>query len=566
MFELRYYQREAIDSFFEYARNNFGKNPLIVVPTAGGKALISATITKRIYDHPGTRILNITHTKDIIEQNYNELFEYMNNTIIDAGIYSAGLKRQDTHNRIIFAGIQSVHNKAMHLGFFDLIILDEAHLCNHKDEGMYRKFFKKMREINPNIMILGLTATPFRLKGGLLTEGKSSLFDDICYDIPMPELMDANHPKNKDKKQYLCPLITPKKSMKAHVDLSNVHVNAGEYIKSEMTAAFQKDDLVLRAVKETIAYVHSYNRKKCLVFCASIEHAETVYETFKSLNQACGIVHSKRMEMENEVDKRKFHNGEIQYLVNVSVLTTGYNVKDIDCIVMMRSTKSAGLWIQVIGRGIRLHPSKENCLVLDFGKNIEEHGPIDKIRVKPKREGGGFDSAPMKTCPGTGKIECGMLLHATVVTCPECGYEFPQKPKHEEKASEGSIISEFKKPETYEVVNVIYSKHEKTGKPPSLRVDYFIDMYRRFSKWVPLENEKGKSFAEKWLKEVTVDRFETVDKALKYSEYFRRPEKIIVDENGDYPNIIGYIYTDPMPESQKEKKEKEVDEALYNLI
>ena len=565
MFDLRYFQADGIDAFDEYVSKieNHGKNPLIVIPTAGGKALVSAKITLNVYKYPGTRILNITHTKDIIEQNYNELYEYADGQLLDAGIYSAGLKKRDVYNRIIFAGIQSVYKKAMHLGFFDLIICDEAHMINHKAVGMYRKFFDKMREINPKIMILGLTATPYRLKGGMLTDGKTPLFDDIIYEAKMPELMDANHPNNRDGKQYLCTLISPKKAMKAHVDLTNVHVLAGEYNRKEMEQAYDVPELVVSSVKEALEYIESYDRKKILWFTAGIEHCEHVHQTIQSFNQSVGIVHSNRMDIENDIDKARFRSGEIKHLVNVNALTTGYNVKDIDCIVVLRSTQSPGLWVQVCGRGLRLHPNKENCLVLDFGQNINRLGPIDKIKVKPPTEGGGMDTAPMKECP-----ECQSLVYACVMKCPDCGYEWPEKPKHEDNASEQSVVSEYKKPVTYEVKDVYFSKHQKKGKPPSLRADFFTDLYNSFPIWICVEHEGfAKRKATQILSKFTVDQFDTVDEALKYADNFKKPTHIIVDENDEFPKIIGYIFkTDEMPESEKEKRERETDEALLNLI
>lgn len=563
--ELRYYQKQAIDDFFNFTGNpeNWGKHPVIVLPTAAGKSATQAYIINKLLEYKDTRILMITHQSELIKQNFIEFTDHFNEKNIAVGIYSAGLKCRDTKQRVIFAGIQSVYRKAWTLGWFDLIMVDEVHLVNHKNSGMYRTFLDEMQKINSKIIILGLSATPYRTGAGLITEGEDALFDEICHETTIKELMDPNHFKNKDKKQYLCTLIS--KNAINKVDLTNVHIRAGEYKSDEMEKAFMEKDLVSLAVKEIKDY--TMDRKKVLVFCAGIEHCEDVYRKMMALNMQADYVHSQRKNEENQNSLNSFKIGKIKYILNVGILTTGYNAKDIDCIVLLRSTCSPGLYYQMAGRGLRIFPGKENCLILDFGKNIERMGPIDKIEIKRAKEGKStIETAPQKECP-----VCRNLIALPVMICPECGYKYPVKEKHDETASDADIISKYKKPEKMNVESVQYWRHTKAGKPDSLRVDYYFNAYNKISAWICIEHDGyARRKATEWLNTMTEgtsveDEFiDSVTEALEFCKEFKKPTQIIVDKNEKFPKIVGYVF-----EEKKEKEiieEKDLDQKIMEML
>lgn len=538
MLSLRYYQHDAIDNCFNYISNpkNYGKNPLIVVPTGAGKSLIIAKISEMVLSYDKTRVLNLAHQKNLISQNFEEYYSLMDGQLVDAGIYSAGLNKRDTSNRIIFASIQSVYNKAWQLGWFDIILVDECHMINSKDEGTFRNFLNEMKKINPKCVIIGLSATPFRMKGGILCdeENDQRLFHDICHETTMPELMNANHVKNKDHKQYLCPLVSP--GIVNYADISNVRTTAGDFNLQDMENAFNQDALVDRAVQEILT--KAVNRKKILVFSAGINHAQTIYEAFKKHGVEAGIVHSKNPDSDMELET--FKTTDLRVMINCDVLTTGYNQKNIDCIAMLRATKSIGLYVQIAGRGIRMHPDKNDCLYLDFGTNIERMGPIDKIEIFKKKKGKfSVGGAPVKRCP-----VCNYMVAASANICPDCGFEFPETPKHEATASEADIMSTWKKPLTVDVVKVGYSAHWKENVMfPSLRVDYYTDISDYESEWVCIEHTGfAKNKAIQWLKNRTDVQFKTVQDILDNESVLRKPKQIIVDKNGKYPKIIGYLF------------------------
>jgi DNA repair protein RadD len=537
MLQPRYYQKEVTEKFFDYTASNWGKHPLVVMPTGSGKSLVIAYIIKRMLEYKNTRVMMITHQQELIKQNLSELYENLDNEVfLDVGIYCAGLHRKDTRNRIIFCSIQSVYKKAWELGWFDVILVDEAHLINNENTGIYRSFFNEMEKINKNVVIGGLSATPYRMKSGLLTEG-DALFDDICYEVSIKELINPTHYRNIDKQQYLCDLIS--KNGVHKVDLSDVHIRGGEYVPKEMEHAFMEKDLVVQAIREIVECTH--DRKKILIFTAGIMHCEEVFQKMQSLGLNATCVHSKQSNEKNQINIKSWKAGNIKYLLNIGILATGFNEKAIDCIVLLCSTMSPGRYSQWAGRGFRLHPDKKNCLILDFGRNIETHGPVDKIEIKKNKNGKKeVNTCPQKECPA-----CHELLFLAVQICPFCGHEFPQKDKHEQEASNADILSKWKKPEKVEIQNILYSRHQKVGKPDSLRVDYYQDIYQSYTTWVCLDHEQyAKKKALQWIRKMTDLDIKTVDDALDKCDSFKKPSHIMVDKNGKYPEIISYIFNE----------------------
>jgi hypothetical protein len=197
MLTLRPYQQAAITSIYGYFEKESG-NPLVVIPTAGGKSLVMAAFIDGVLKAwPDQRVLVVTHVRELIAQNHAEMLGLWPEA--PAGIYSAGLGRRDARARILFAGIQSIHDKATRIGHADLVLIDEAHLIPGRSNTMYRRFLNDLQAINPALKVIGLTATPFRLDSGMLHEGENALFTDIAYEVSVRDLIDQG---------YLSPLIS----------------------------------------------------------------------------------------------------------------------------------------------------------------------------------------------------------------------------------------------------------------------------------------------------------------------------------------------------------------------
>lgn len=472
MMELRPYQRECVDAVYEHLRTR-DDNPCAVVPTAGGKTPIMASICKDAVCQWNGRVLILAHVKELLEQTADKLRAVCPE--VEFGIYSAGLKRRDTSHSVIVAGIQSVYKRACELDAFDLVLVDEAHLIPLEGEGMYRQFLADAKVVNPDLRIVGFTATPFRLKTGPICTPEGIL-NHICYEVGVRELI---------RDGFLCPLVS--KAGKAKADTTTLHVRGGEFVADEVEALMDEESLVRSACAEIVEYTTS--RNACLIFAAGIKHGEHIVRVLKEQHGIeCGFVTGETPTLQRDATLRRFKAGELKYLCNVNVLTTGFDAPHIDCVALLRPTLSPGLYYQMVGRGFRLHPSKENCLVLDFGGNVLRHGPVDDIKVTSMGRGSG--QAPAKECP-----ECQAVIAAGYARCPQCGYEFPppERTKHDAKASEAGVLSGQVTTTKYRVHDVIYSVHTKRGAsedaPKTLRVDYKVGWYQYKSEWICFEHE-----------------------------------------------------------------------------
>ena len=523
MLTLRPYQNAAISSIYGYFQINTG-NPLVVIPTAGGKSLVMAAFIEGVLKAwPDQRILIVTHVRELIAQNHAEMIGLWPEA--PAGIYSAGLGKREAQARILFAGIQSIHRRAQEVGHTDLVLIDEAHLIPGKSSTMYRRFLDSLKEINPALKVIGLTATPFRLDCGMLHEGQNALFTDIAYEATVQELIDQG---------YLSPLIS--KQPVTRLDVSKVGTRAGEFIARDLAAAVDQEAITRAAVAEIM--VHGKDRKSWLAFCSGVEHSQHVAEEFRRRGISCETIFGDTSKDERDSIIGAFKRGEIRALASMGVLTTGFNAPAVDLIALLRPTKSAGLYVQMVGRGTRLAPGKENCLVLDFAGNVRLHGPIDLVR--PKRPGDGGDGeAPTKVCP-----ECESIIALSATECPDCGYVFPAREVKITPTAAALPVLSPKASQWLQVSGVSYSRHDKRGGRPSLKVTYSCGL-TTYSEWICFEHQgyARQKAAEWWRKRAPGQPVPlTVDKAIAQTERLSRPSEISVRPSGRYLEITGYRF------------------------
>jgi len=416
---LRDYQQRTIDQLYAWFSAGNAGNPCLVLPTGSGKSHIVAALCKdALQNWPETRVLMLTHVKELIEQNAEKMRLHW--PAAPMGIYSAGIGKRDIGEPITFAGIQSVRTKAEMLGHLDLVIIDECHLVNHKEEGGYRKLLSDLKAINPALRVVGLTATPYRLGHGLITD-KPALFDALLEPVSIEELVF---------KGYLSTLRS--KVTSAKLDTSGVKKRGGEFIESELQAAVDTDDNNQRVVQEVIALAG--DRKAWLVFCTGVQHAEHVAEVLRQHGVAAQCVTGETPKAERKRMLDDFKAGKLRALTNANVLTTGFDYPDIDLIAMLRPTMSASLYVQMAGRGMRVKSHTDHCLVLDFAGVVEMHGPI--VAVQPPKKGGDGDGeAPVKVCDN-----CDELVHISAKECPACGHPFPEPEEKKLKLRNDDIM------------------------------------------------------------------------------------------------------------------------------
>ena len=547
MITLRPYQEDVKIAVYDHLRSR-DDNPCAVVPTAGGKTPIMASICKDAVGLWGGRVLVLAHVKELLEQTADKLKVVCPE--IGFGIYSAGLKRRDTQNPVIVASIQSVYKRACELDAFNLIMVDEAHLIPLEGDGMYRQFLADAKVINPELRIIGFTATPYRLKTGPICTPDSFL-NHICYEVGVRELI---------RDGFLCPLIS--KAGRAKADMSSLHVRGGEFISDEVESLMDQESLVSSAASEIMEY--TADRKACLIFSSGVQHGQHIVEVLREEHGVeCGFVSGDTPIPERDATLARFKAGELKYLCNVNVLTTGFDAPHIDCVALVRPTMSPGLYYQMVGRGFRLHPSKENCLVLDFGGNVLRHGPVDDIKVTTTDRVDG--KAPAKECPS-----CQAVIAAGFTTCPQCGYVFPppERQQHDPKASEAGILSGQVSTTKLQVEDVYYGIHTKRGAsedaPRTLRVDYRVGWHEYKSEWVCFEHEGyARQKAIAWWRKRSPDPVpDNVERAIEIIEGGGLATTLAIKVRtvaGDpYERIIDYELG-PMPEGVPASEHSEFD-------
>lgn len=444
---LRKYQQDSVDSLFQFHNDNPSKSTVIVIPTGGGKTRVMAEIIRKSFEaNLNCKGMILSHVKELLEQSENTCKGYAIATglpVESIGIFSASMKRKEI-KPLTIAGIQSVYRKADSFGVLDFVMIDECHLISQNKETMYRKFLSCLKIRNPNLKVIGLTATPYRLQSGIIF-GEGKTFDDCCYAIGVKDLITDG---------YLSPLITMGADSP---DLKKVRIRGGEFLDSDLNKILETEELVYTGVNDAVK--KAKDRNSVLVFGTSVRHAEMILEELKKQNQSCSLITGETPLEIREFTINSFRENKIKWLVNVAVLTTGFDAPNIDCVVVMKPTMSKGLWYQMVGRGFRLNQGKSNCLVLDYGDNALRHGCIDQIEVDAK--GMEIPAAKVKKCPA-----CKLVYKVHIPICPSCGYI---KPKHEipeissklsGTQSQGDIMN-GRKPREFEIVATAYSIYRK---------------------------------------------------------------------------------------------------------
>jgi DNA repair protein RadD len=526
---LRPYQERAVQSIFDYFGTGGTGNPIVALPTASGKSVVQATFCHRAIDaYPETRIVCLTHVKELIEQNYQKMRAVWQGA--PAGIYSASVGRRDARAQILFAGIQTVAKRAAELGWIDLIIIDECHLLPPSGEGLYQTFLTAARKFNPAVKIIGLSATPYRNGQGMLTEGEGAIFTDVILDLTQGDELVALIDEG-----YLAPLHP--KATDLALDVSQVPTTAGEFNNRALENAVNTDEITEDAIDETLQF--GSGRASALWFCAGVDHATRVRNALRDRGERCEMVHGATPLGERERILSDFKTHKIKHVTNANVLTTGFDHPSLDLIILLRPTKSASLHVQMLGRGMRIAPGKKDCLVLDFARNTQRLGPINAIKI-PKKRGAGGGETPTKDCP-----KCKEILATAVRVCPICGHEFPppEPELYGTAAGDKLIVRKEDRIFDYNVDAVRYSEHAPPGKEPSMKVEYDCG-FRSFPEWILLGRSgfAGAKAANWWMRRSPKLAPQNVVDGLARAGELAKPLRIRVDENGKYPTVVGHFF------------------------
>lgn len=453
--KLRPYQRRLIDVAVQHLFDYPQAAPLIVAPTASGKSVIVAELCIELSKASGGMVLVLTHRRELVAQNASKLPAHM-----DVGIYSAGLGKKQLR-RITVAGFQSIRKQAAKLPKVAYILIDEAHFALTG----YREFIDAVKEKSPDVRVIGLTATPYdgsanRTALHLLPADKR-IFSGIGAEVTMGELL---------RDGYLCPLVPYNPANRLDTTGVEVDRRTGDFAAGQLQAAVDTDE-INGPIAIEIANIFAF-RRAVMVFCTGVEHALHMRDALRAIGEQAEVVLGDTPTKERERIIEDFKAGRLKYIVACEVLLVGFDAPICDGIANLRPSKSALVYVQLMGRGMRLHPSKTDTLVADFTDTSVEMGPLDEIEGQAPRLKTG--EAPTKVCE-----ECFSIILAGLKLCPVCGFEFQFAPRADGRqfdATTGLLISGVVKNEdgtkTYPVERVEYEVRNTRNGEPALVANY----------------------------------------------------------------------------------------------
>lgn len=524
----RYYQVEAVNAIYDYFRINAG-NPIVAMPTGTGKSIVIGSFFQRaLQAYPSSRFICATHVKELIKQNADKLVRMWPQAPI--GIHSAAFEQRDTAHPIIFGGIRSMLKYALKFGYIDILFIDECQLVGEEEDSDYLQFIALLRTINPRLKIVGLSATPFRMGMGMLTDGE--IFTDVCYDITGLEAFNKLIAEG-----YISPPI-PKRTATA-LDVSNVGMYKSEFAQKALQSAVDQEAITRAALKETCEA--GADRQCWLIFASGIEHSEHIAEMLRSYGVSAAAVHSKVSDDYRDAAVKAHQDGSLRCIVGNNIFTTGYDNEIIDLIADLQPTMSVVKHVQKIGRGTRPSPStgKRNCLVLDFARNTQRLGPINDP-VLPRKKGEGTGEVPIKICE-----HCGTYNHTKVRYCTNCGEEFSFEVKIIATAGTDDLIrGDLPIVENFNVDYVVYGRYVSKAGMAQIRVKYFCGL-RTFDEWINFEGAKSHTrhvAHEWWRQRHKAEPPATNDEVLLITSQLRPPRRIRVWVNCDYPKVLGYEF------------------------
>jgi len=407
--ELRPYQKEAVEKImWELESRSDEGNALCVLPTGAGKSLVIAEVARRLEQH----ILILQPSQEILSQNYEKLKMYVPEEKI--GIFSASMGQKNVGEQFTLATIQSIYKCPELFRHIKLIIIDEAHGLNPKSTGMYKNFHKEIG--SPKI--IGLTATPYRLDSMYVDWGSSEarivttiklvnrmkgfFWSRIIFNMSMQDLIDMG---------YLC--------APTYIDASVIEQHEIPLNQSRSEFDMAKFDIMMTSregqIMKTIRYAEDVS-KSVLVFCSSVYQAQKFQEKI----EGSAVVTAKTGAKERDQIIKDFKEHRIKTVFNVGVLTTGFDHPALDCIILLRPTRSIMLYMQMLGRGVRIAKGKTSCKIIDLTSTLKNIGRVESVKLV--KEAG----EPWDLISETGRWHARELYSFTinkVVEIPKISYD-----------------------------------------------------------------------------------------------------------------------------------------------
>ncbi|WP_372881374.1 DEAD/DEAH box helicase [Psychromonas sp.] len=572
MYTLRPYQQDAVRATVHYFRQHTTP-ALLTLSTGAGKSLIIAELARIAKG----RVLVLAHVKELVEQNHDKYESYG----LKASIFSAGLGRKENQNQVVFASVQSIANSLVQFSdAFSLLVIDECHRVPEDENSSYRRVIDHLQKNNPNIKVLGLTATPYRLgvgwiyqyhtRGQVRTE-QPRFFRDCIFDLPIRFLLDEKY-------------LTKPKIMDMAVigyDFSSLcSSETGHYPEAALDHVVKQSQRVTPKIIEQVIET-AKDRLGVMIFASTVNHAQEIMGYLGQENAALVIGDTPLEERDRIINA--FKQRQIKYLVNVSVLTTGFDAPHVDLIAILRPTASLSLYQQIVGRGLRLFAGKQDCLVMEFAGNCYDIYQPELGDPKPDSDSemvtipcpacgfknnfwGKVDPAGFviehygRQCQGfssdeqDGRIICGYRFRAKF--CELCGSDNDIAARVCHECDHVLVDPDKKLREALKLKDALIIKcvelrlepgKNKYGKP-QLKVIYISDDGAEFNEFWQLATKNHKTdFLSKFIKPHLIDRHrpftETAPtKVVNNQHRLRPPEIIIARKNGRFWTIRDKLF------------------------
>lgn len=575
MYTLRSYQQDAVNATIAHFRQH-STPAVLVLPTGAGKSLVIAELARIARG----RVLVLTHVKELVEQNHAKYESYD----LKAGIFSAGLGRKETQDKVVFASVQSMVNGLEQFNQqFSIAIIDECHRIPNDQDSAYHRVIKHIQTINPNIKILGLTATPYRLgkgwiyqyhargKKGQIKNDTPCFFRDCIFELPIRHLLDEGY-------------LTPAKMMDMALlsyDFSQlIPVASGHYKESDLNQVINDAKRVTpQIIKQVIDY--AMDRKGVMIFASTVNHAKEIMSYLKHETAALVIGDTPLTERATIIEQ--FKAQKIKYLVNVSVLTTGFDAPHVDLIAVLRPTESVSLYQQIVGRGLRLFEGKSDCLILEYAGN---HYDLNETEIGMAKPDSTSDIVTIP-CPACGFLNkfwgktdaAGFVLEHYGRQCQgyldnedderqACGYRFRAKfcnecgadndiaarqchQCHSVMVDPDKKLREALKLKDYMVVNcsdLVLKAGKNQFNQPQLTITYITNEALKLTEtWQLSTKAQKKAFLQKFINPHLIDRHRPFtatapSKIIAEQHRLRSPQVIIARKQGYFWKIRDKLF------------------------
>ena len=398
---LRPRQKEFVERSLVVLRAN--GNALGIAPTGAGKTILFSEVISQYIKGSPTKTLVLAHRDELTEQNKTK-FAWVNPTI-ETSVYNS--KAKSWNGQVTFAMVQTLclPENIKTMPKIDLLVIDEAH---HAAANSYRTIINHALHLNSECIIFGVTATPNRSDG----KGLREVFSHVCDQISLGELIRSGH------------LVTPRTfviDVGVKTQLSDVKKLGADF---DMTAVDQI--MNQRPINNAVVdqWLEKGENRQTVVFCSTVQHAEAITQAFINRDVSAETITGQLASSERSNILERYARGDVRVIVNVQVLTEGWDHPPTSCVVLLRPSSAKSTMIQMVGRGLRTvnsehHPGviKSDCIILDFGTSSILHGTLEQDVNLDGVETEGISLT--MTCP-----ECNAVVPLASQECPMCGCNF----------------------------------------------------------------------------------------------------------------------------------------------